>query len=47
MEGKRYGRAYIIFVVFAHADLSEVLHKVFNIDPEDAVIRLLEMQLLA
>lgn len=46
-EDEGNGGAYIIFVVFTDAYLSEVFHEILDIDPEDAVICLLEMQLLS
>lgn len=47
LESKWNGGAYVIFVVLAHADLSEVFHKILDVDPEDAVICFLEVQLLS
>jgi uncharacterized membrane-anchored protein YitT (DUF2179 family) len=41
-----YTSRYVVLIILTGADLSEVLHIVLDIDPEDAIVGLFEVELL-
>ena len=47
LEEDGEGGGDVVLIVFTDADLSEVLHEVFDVDPEDAIICFFEVELLS